>query len=201
VTVHRVQDAESGETLVIDPDIPGQIGWNELIGMARLAKQVPAEGIVVETGSLFGRSSFVWASNVHPSVTVYCIDPWVREQWIIDVVEKPQQAAIPFSLEAFRHYTRGCENIRTIQGYSPEVVKKSWKQPIDLFFDDSNHDEPVLSRNRDFWTQWVKPGGIFCGDEYDSAYPDCLRKTYELAGKWAVTIDHTGLFWWLRRPK
>ena len=111
--VRAIDDAATGQRLIIDPNIPGQIGWEALIAMARLAKRVPPNGVVVETGSLFGRSSFVWAKNVHPSVTVHCIDPWIREKWIIDIVEKPQKPEMPFSLDAFRHYTRDCPNKST----------------------------------------------------------------------------------------
>jgi hypothetical protein len=59
MVVHHIEDAETKSTLIIDPDIPGQLGWPELIGLARIAKSVPPNGVVVETGSLFGRSSFV----------------------------------------------------------------------------------------------------------------------------------------------
>lgn len=203
MVVHEVRDELAGHTLVIDPDIPGQIAWEALIAMAKLAKQVPPGGVVVETGSLFGRSAFVWAKNVHPSVTVYCIDPWVRERWIVDVVEAAQRPVMPFSIEAFRHYVRDCPNIRTVQGYSPEVIQRlrpPWAEQVDLFFDDGDHDEPGLSRNRDYWTPRVKPGGFFCADEYDSAYPDCLRKTHQLAIAWNAPVDRVGLFAWLRRP-
>src|SRR5262249_50790567 len=156
--------------------------------MARVAKLVPPNGIVVETGSLFGRSSFVWARNVHPSVTVYCIDPWKREPWIVDVVERVQNPVMPFSLDAFRYYTRECPNIRTIQGTSPLAVQGTWSQPVDLFFDDADHQEPGLSLNRDFWVPWIKPGGIFCGDDYAAAFPDCIRKTHALASEWGVPV-------------
>lgn len=200
MVVHQIKDPETNETLIIDLDIPGQLGWTELIGMARLAKQVPPNGVVVETGSLYGRSSFVWAKNVHPTVTVYCIDPWEREQWIVDIVEKPQKVDRPFSLEAFQYYTRDCPNIRTIKGRSPDAVQGTWNQWVDLYFDDADHNEPGLSRNRDFWTRWVKPGGVFCGDEYNSDFPECLRKTYELAMEWGVPVHSAGFFWWMRKP-
>ena len=200
MVVHQLHDAETNQTLTIDPDIPGQLGWAELIGMARLAKVVPRNGVIVETGALYGRSAFVWSKNADPSVTVYCIDPWERAQWIVDIVEKPQNVDRPFSLDAFKHYTRDCSNIVPIVGYSPDVVRGSWNRPVDLFFDDSDHNEPGLSRNRDFWAQWVRPGGVFCGDEYSSDYPECLRKTFELASQWVVPVSHSGLFWWIRRP-
>ena len=199
MAIQEISDEASGHTLIVDPSIPGQIGWHELIAMARLARAVPRNGIVVETGALFGRSSFVWARNVDPSVTVYCIDPWVREQWIIDLVESRQKPAMPFSIDAFRHYMKGCDNIRTIQGYSPDAVKE-WNQPVDIFFDDADHDEPGLSRNRDFWEKWVKPGGVFSGDDYAPAFPAVLKKSNDLASRWDVPIQTAGAFFWVHRP-
>lgn len=200
MSVREVPDSISGHTLIIDPDIPGQIGWEALLAMARVAKLVPENGIVVETGSLFGRSSFVWAKNVHPSVRVICIDPWVREDWIIEIVEKRQPGTPPFSMAAWQEYTKDCPNIEAIEGYSPDIVKGKWSEPIDLFFDDGDHDEPGLSNSRDFWIPLVKPGGYFCADEYDVAYPACLRSTYAIASKWATPIDRVGLFSWMQKP-
>ena len=200
MTVREIADPETGQTLLIDPDIPGQIGMDALIAMAKLAKRVPQNGVVVETGSLYGRSSFVWAKNVHPSVTVHCIDPWERAQWVIDIVEKPQKVALPFSLDAFRHFTRDCPNIKPIRGYSPDVVKDTWQGDVDLYFDDSDHDEPGLSRNRDFWTARIKPGGLFVADEYDAMFPACLRKTHQIASEWGMPVDHVGLICWVQKP-
>lgn len=200
MTVRHIEDELSGETLIVDPEIPGQIGWEALLAMARLAKKVPENGVIVETGCLFGRSSFIWSQNAHPSVQIFCIDPWVREQWIIDVVEGPQNAP-PFSIDAFREYTKDCKNIETIQGYSPEIIKDKWTTQVDLFFDDGDHDEPGLSQNRDFWTPFIKPGGYFCADEYALEYPDCLRKTHELAIEWKTLVDRVGLFCWMQRPE
>jgi len=56
--------------------IPGQITERELWAIETLAKFVPPGGIIVEVGSFLGLSSCAWAKSVHPSVTVYCIDPW-----------------------------------------------------------------------------------------------------------------------------
>lgn len=199
MAVEEIVDDVSGHTLIVNRSIPGQIGFAETIAIARLAKEVPRNGVVVETGSLFGRSSFHWARNVDPSVTVYCIDPWVREPWIIDLVESRQKTAMPFSIDAFRHYMKGCSNIRTIQGKSPDAVK-DWDRPVDIFFDDADHDEPGLSRNRDFWEQWVKPGGVFCGDDYGPVFPAVVKKTDDLASRWAVPLQTAGAFFWVHRP-
>jgi hypothetical protein len=200
MSVHRFPDPETGAELVIDPEIPGQIGWEDLISMARVAKLVPPGGTIVETGSLFGRSAFVWSMNADPSVRVVCIDPWVREQWIIDLVEARQNPVMPFSIEAFRHYTRDCRNVRAIQGYSPAVVEGTWSEPIDAYFDDSDHSEPGLGRNWNFWIPWVKPGGIVCGDDFYEGSPDVVARAEKLARDWRVPLNRRELFWWVRKP-
>lgn len=200
MTERRVIDPESKHEVILDPEIPGQIGWQDMIAMARLAKNVPRNGIIVETGPLFGRSSFVWSMNSDPTVRVFCIDPWVREKWIIELVEKAQNPAIPFSLKAFRHYTKKCKNITAIKGYSPSVVERWWSTAIDLYYDDSDHAEPGLSRNWDFWIQWVKPGGIVCGDDYVESCPDVVRKVDAMASSWETVPGHAGLFWWMIKP-
>jgi len=80
--------------LIIDPEIQGQIGWEDLLGVAR----VPKRGGVVEVVSLVDWSSYVWGMNTDPTTKVYCTDPWVCEHWIIEVIEKPQEVQVPITI-------------------------------------------------------------------------------------------------------
>jgi len=57
-----------------DLNIDGFMSESELIQIAAWAKNVPDNGVVVEFGSLYGRSSVCWAINCHPSCKIYCID-------------------------------------------------------------------------------------------------------------------------------
>jgi hypothetical protein len=184
----------------IDLSIPGMIDKAGLRGIIEIARQVPKHGTVIETGSLYGRSSFVWAKNVHPSARIICIDPWIREQWIIDRVEKPQKATLPFGFEAFLQHTRGCHNIIPLRGNSPDIVQNIWCSPIDVYFDDSVHQEPYLSRNYDFWVRFVKPGGIVGGDDYMDRHPDVVRYADALSKSWNQTLKRAGNVWWLTKP-
>jgi hypothetical protein len=201
MTVHRFFDEIAQRELVIDPAIPGQIGWESLVGLARCATMVPKGGTIVEVGALFGRSSYIWAMNTDPTTKVFCIDPWERVHWIVEVVEKPQNAALPFSAAAHAYYTRECPNIIRIKGYSPQVVEDWWTDPIDLYFEDSDHEEAALSRNFNFWVPRIKPGGILCGDEYAPEYPATLAKIRTYEKLWNTKAVTTGLFWWMRKPE
>lgn len=74
----------------LNRDIPGQMSDAELERLIELARSVPQNGIIVEVGSLYGLSSWHLSKYCAQGVTVFCIDPWQREKWIVDLVEIPQ---------------------------------------------------------------------------------------------------------------
>src|SRR4029078_7046770 len=159
------------EDNMIDLSIPGQMTEGELRGIEALAKLAPEKACIVETGSLFGLSSFTWATSAPEGSTVYCIDPWVREPWIIELVEKTTPGCPPFGRDAFEKFTAGCKNIIPLQGYSPQGFR-NWNIPVDIFFDNAIHENPYLRRNLRFWLTFMKSGGIMCGHDYCAEWPD-----------------------------
>ena len=86
------------------------------------------------------------------------------------------------------------QNFLAVLGYSLAEIQGQHHR---LFVDGAYALSPAY---RDFWAKWLKPGGTFCGDEYSSDFPACLRKTYQLAMEWNATVSHAGLFWWMRKP-
>lgn len=184
---------------MIDLSIPGQMTRGELEGLETLAKTVPADGVVVETGSLYGLSSYVWATSIPQSATLYCIDPWVREQWIIDLVETKVADCPEFCFEAFQHYTRSCNNLVPVKGYSPQDVA-DWHKPVDIFFDDSMHHNPYFQTNLRFWLKKMKPGGVMCGHDYSELWPDVPMEVDKLAAELGVKVETREALWWLQLP-
>ena len=184
---------------MIDMSIPGQMSRAELLVLEDLARQVPPNGVVVELGSLYGRSSFTWATTVLPSVTVYCVDPWERDGWIIDLVEKQHENCPPFSFQQFQQYTRGLRNIKPIVGRSPDDVK-TWTQPVDLYFDDSMHHNPHFRKNLYFWLRQMKPNSIMCGHDYCSKWPDVCTEVDELARILGTQVHVEEWVWWIKLP-
>jgi len=185
---------------MIDMTIPGQMTEGELRGIEELARRVPSGGSIVETGSLYGLSSYTWATSVEPSVTVYCIDPWIREPWIIQMVENQVPNCPRFSLRAFQHYTKSCTNIVPIVGYSPQDMS-GWEEPVDLFFDDSMHHNPFFRRNLRFWLRKMRPGGIMCGHDYCSEWQDVIAEVDQLAREIGVDVHTRERLWWVELPK
>ncbi|QCO07141.1 hypothetical protein D3867_35150 (plasmid) [Azospirillum argentinense] len=105
----------------------------------------------------------------------------------------------PFSFDAFRKYTEGCPGITPIQGYSPDDVM-DWDQEIDVYFDDSVHQNPGFRRNLEFWERFVKPGGIICGDDYKPRNTDMLQEIHGLADTYGVEVKTFDEFWVIRKP-
>ena len=184
---------------MIRMSIPGQMTQGELECLEELARSTPENAVIVETGSLYGRSSYTWATSASTGTTVYCIDPWVREQWIIDLVETQQPGCPEFSFEAFQRYTKDCENIIPIKGYSPQDVK-TWDKSVDIFFDDSLHHNPYFRINLRFWLQHMKSGGIMCGHDYCSEWPDVVKEVDALAAELGVPVHTTEWIWWFKVP-
>lgn len=155
--------------LKIDFGIPNTMNAEGLIFLAALAKTVPENGQIVEAGSFFGSTAYVFAKNA-PTATIYCVDPWEHEPWMSKWLGANQPKPPNLSIDAFKAYTHGLENIIPIQGYSPDAYTRPYK--IDLFFEDSTHTEPVFSQNMKHFGELIKSGGILCGDDFGTAFPD-----------------------------
>lgn len=173
--------------------IPGQVSEHQLKAIELVASLVPAGGKMVEVGSLFGSSSWAWAKSVDPSVAVFCIDPWEGNEGIRSMEAR---LGIVYGLEQFQKHTADCPNIHPLQGYSP-VDFKDWADPIDLYYEDAVHTNPILTQNLDFWSQRLTRAGIICGDDYRPRFPDVMNGADALARRFGREIIRVDFFWCL----
>lgn len=157
-------------------DIPGQVSEFQLQAIEVVASLVPEGGCVVEVGSLFGRSSWAWAKSIPQDATVYCIDPWEGNEGV-----RSMECAygIRYGIDQFKEYTMDCQNIRPVQAYSPDGIS-DWALPVDVYYEDAVHTNPILERNIKFWTSKLSPNGIACGDDYRPRFADVRA-----AAEWA----------------
>ncbi len=181
----------------LNRNIPGQMTDAELLQIMEIAKCVPEDGIIVEVGALYGLSTWHLSTACAPGVTIFSIDPWKREDWIVENVEKKQNAP-RFSFDEFRTYTKDCKNVVPITGYSPEIAR-GWQLKIDCYFDDAVHWNPPLKQNLSFWRKFVKSGGVICGHDYTPIWPDVVKEAKAIAEReeaelkvidklWAVSV-------------
>jgi len=173
-------------------DIPGQVSEAQLQAIEAVATLVPENGCVVEIGSLFGRSSWAWSRSVPETATVICVDPWEGNEGAHAV---GRTHGVRYGFESFADFTRGCDNIVPIRAYSPEGV--SWSRPIDCYYEDAVHTNPILGRNIAFWTSFLRPTGIACGDDYRPRFPDVRAAAARLAAELGRELIIVDFFWCL----
>jgi len=167
----------------INDSIPGQLHREEMRAIELLAQLVPENGHIVEVGSLLGLSSWIWAKSVHDSVTVHCIDPWELAGSGGNFKLLAENYGQTFSKEQFLANVSDCPNIRAHQGFSPDDFA-NWTQPIDLYFEDAVHVDPILARNLEFWSSHLKASGILCGHDYTERFPDVRAGVVRLAERY-----------------
>lgn len=176
-----------------NPKIPGQVNSYQLRAIEIVAGLVPENGKMVEVGSLFGASSWCWSKSVDPSATVFCIDPWEGNEGVRPIEKR---LGITYGLDQFKKYTADCPNIVPKQGYSPRDFQ-DWDEPIDLYYEDAVHTDPILSQNLEFWVSHLKPDGIVCGDDYRNRFPDVRRGAERLSRSLGRELIRVENFWCL----
>ena len=143
-------------------DIPGWMAKSELQVIKNLASQVPSGGVIVELGSLRGRSAYAWATSCVDNVVVYCFDKFDGDFY-----------------EDFLENTKECKNIIAVKGECPYTSEYDGP-PIDIFFLDGSHTNPQDIDAINYFLPHMKSGGIFCGHDYRKHFPDVLANVARL---------------------
>ena len=106
---------------------------------------------------------------------------------------------LAFGLDTFHRHTADCVNIVALPGYSPTDLT-DWNLPLDIYFDDSVHTNPVFRQNLEFWLQHVKPNGILCGHDHSSQFPDIVNEVTALAQRIGASVEVVGAIWKIELP-
>lgn len=178
-----------------DLSIPGQTSELELKAIEVVGKYIPEYGTVVEVGSLFGRTAYTWGKSAPTSAVIYCIAPWKQNSGIKVLEEKH---GIHFSVETFMHYTDGMTNVMPLQGASPKDFLY-WRKSVDVYFEDSVHEDPIFSENIHFWSRHMTPEGIICGHDYKDTFPDVMNGVHKLCMDIQASLIVVDSFWCLLR--
>jgi MMP 1-O-methyltransferase len=185
----------------IDEAVPGWMTRPELEAIARVAAAVPRDGVIVEIGSFAGRSSVHWAANSHPSVAIFCIDPFdaiVDEFSFAHLQGDPAGVQGRRSGELFAEHTRPwADRLTALAQPSPPP---DWDRPADVIFVDGDHSFEGVTRDLEFWIAHLKPGGRLLGHDWDDAR---VREAVEgfAARQGLRARPHPGTCMWeLERP-
>lgn len=114
----------------------------------KLSKKVPAGGVIVEIGSLFGSTAILMAIATKSSIKVHCVELKVRPELTENILE--------FGMSG---------KIAIWSGKSGDVVN-FWSTPIDLLFIDGDHCYNGITNDSKTWTPFVKKGGVVVWHDY-----------------------------------
>lgn len=133
----------------------------EKILLLLMSKQLCNNSIVVEVGTyLCGSAAIIAEAN--KNCKLFCVDTFD------DIPTGPNHAQMisnslgegkSRTLENVKEFIKEYENINLVKVDGRDAVANDWNTMIDVYFEDGNHWEPTLSKNIEYWTQWVKPNG------------------------------------------
>ena len=169
-----------------DMTIDGHMNEIELQVIERWASAVPENGVIVEVGSLYGRSAVAWAKSCAPSVNVYCVDPFYDPRTDTDYSDE------------FYNNTNDIENLSSIVAVCPYFkYSKYIDKPADVYFVDATHSNPNDWHIILFGLKNLKTGGLLCGHDYAEEWPDVVENVKQLEqtlGKPATLYPETSLW-------
>ena len=188
------------------------LGWMtdlEVRVIQNLAKRVPDNGVIVEVGSFFGRSSCAWADS-KPNATVICIDTFMEHYRVKHKVDEaickannfPESNKVYNLYESFLENTKQFSNIRMIRGMSPQGIQYTGES-IDLFFLDASHTNPNDWENIEFFLPLIKSGGTISGHDYiPNTFPDVVENVAKLEAMLGVKAEifEASSIWAIKLP-
>jgi hypothetical protein len=182
----------------VNLQIPRNISEQGLEYLGYLARTVPAGGIIVEVGALFGSSTWVLSKNAAPSVKIISIDPWSSASAKKEIEAKYPDSP-PLTRENFLRNVADCPNVEAVQGVGPEVIKKQ-KGPIALFFYNRPTRTIELATHLKTLNGMLGPGGIAAGNDFTPSSVDVISSVSILADQWRKKPEVIGRVWAMTKP-
>jgi len=186
---------------------PSMMNEVDAAAISQLAGLIAPNGVAVEVGSRLGGTAKNILDHAPSIKRLYCIDPeWGMAQgngmsdpalynlvtdWQLDGYASCRQ----FAEQMLQPYA----NVRLLSMASPYDLAW-WNEPVDFFFEDATHYNPVLSDNLAFWVPLVKQGGIIAGHDYNYHWPEVEREVDQLRDKLGAELHVQGSVWWMHKP-
>jgi len=164
-------------TLGLAPEWPHSLMHiTEVKALDWIARQLTPNSTVLEVGSFMGCSAAIMA-NANRNITIKSLDLFDKNEGASAMQRAYEQT---WSLHVERFLGAGArrtrdrvaerlahyDNIEFIEGLSPDDFLHTAIDQVDVYFEDSDHRNPGMARNIDFWEPRVKPGGLVILHDY-----------------------------------
>lgn len=153
--------------------IPGEVSLNEL---KAIAKYLPKDkhAMIVELGSLYGRTSAMMASQTEGkvvSVENFCVNE--------------TDTAPYFKKKILPKY----KNITLMEGTTNQIAAK-FPMLIDFLFIDADHQDNSIFDDCTNWLPKVESKGIVCFHDYNNhLFPAVNKRVKEFTSSWEVLAE------------
>jgi predicted O-methyltransferase YrrM len=164
--IYRVAYGPLGPYLAAARPIPGWLGRNEGLALARICYNLPPDAVAVEIGSFLGKSAIVLAGarKLRGSGALHCVDPFDASG---DAFSAPVYRSIASEQtrslrQRFDDHIAAAgltEWVQVHQG-TAAAVAAGWTQPIDLLFLDGDQSPAGARLAYDTWAPFLKVGGF-----------------------------------------
>jgi len=150
------------------------MAWVEKVLLEKIAKQLPANSIVVEIGTYLGGSASILAC-ANPNISVHSYD--LYDDFDYDGFNGTNYQTLALG----KNSKRTLENVMKVIEQYPNIIlhkvlldsQLEWTQgPIDFLFHDGKHTNPTLQKDLDFWNQYLSPNGLIALHDYRPYLPE-----------------------------
>ena len=169
--------------------IEGTFSEPEMVRLNGIVSKVPDDGIVVEIGCLYGRSSSVIYYAKKPNVQFFTVDIFVgTSRWPAD----KQYEKLINNMSKFEFYPK------IIHGNSEMASSHFEDQSIDLLFIDANHEEEFVTTDIKTFLPKMKKGSTISGHDWGfpsvqaalkSCFPNSDIKLQQGTSIWEIIIE------------
>jgi predicted O-methyltransferase YrrM len=153
------------ENCVASPDIVRAStigGWMSEGELIWLATQASQRKLIVEFGSLHGRSTRAMADN--NKGVIWAVDPWKGDYFQEDGTQlKMTTYVMPYFLENLKDHI-ATQHVIPVRQFS-YLFSLDW--PVDMVFIDGDHRLDTVVRDIKKAYELLRPGGLICGHDYN----------------------------------
>ncbi len=157
----------------IDKNVRGYLGINEAKVLYDYAKKINNNSVIVEIGAYLGRSTCFISEAIKKKkkITFFSIDTFQNQA----MSEGLKNTYKEYLKNIFRYKYK----IKTIRGFSYNVVKSLQYIKIDLLWIDADHSYTACKKDIEDWYPLVKENGYIIFHDYAKGFINDVRRVVD----------------------